>query len=151
MRHVSQAWLGTERTAETACRLSVFVGEGDNWRGQGPVHAEVVQRAHQAGLAGISVFRCWQSFGTWARGEIPQRPGRETSVMIVIVDAPARIQAFLPVLDDIVSSGLAIIEDVQAVRRAAGPEPGLRRRRWRPGMLRLTIARGQPMTRHTDR
>ena len=40
---------------------------------------------------------------------------------IVIVDDAARIQAFLPELDELIKEGLVIIDDVQVVRYIGRP------------------------------
>jgi uncharacterized protein len=51
------------RIAGKALRLSIFVGDGDTWNRE-PVWREVVRRAHAAGLAGASVFRGMEGYGT---------------------------------------------------------------------------------------
>lgn len=50
---------------EPALRLTVLVGDTDTWHHR-PLSAEIVHRAHAAGLAGASVFRGW-------RGSAPPR------------------------------------------------------------------------------
>lgn len=45
-----------------ALRLTILIGESDLWHHK-PVYAEIVHRAHAAGLAGASVFRGIEGFG----------------------------------------------------------------------------------------
>jgi len=37
-------------------------------------------------------------------------------IVVVIVDDPERVQSFLPELDELVSEGLVILDDVQVVK-----------------------------------
>lgn len=96
-----------------ACRLTIFIRETDHYR-HGPLYAEIVHRAHKAGLAGASAFRGVQGFSA---PDYPQ--GRRWSlydnvpVMIVIVDEKERIEAFLPLLDEVMDGGMAILETIQ--------------------------------------
>jgi len=50
------------RAQGAAKRLTVFVGESDHYHHR-PLYAEVVHRAHKAGLAGASVLRGVEGFG----------------------------------------------------------------------------------------
>jgi PII-like signaling protein len=100
-----------------ARRLTVLVAEGDQWHHR-PVFTEIVHRARAAGLAGASVFRGVEGYG----GSNLIHTTRLLSlsenlpVAVVIVDDAARIEAFLPQLDELVRDGLAVLEDVEVVR-----------------------------------
>ncbi|HEY3873463.1 MAG TPA: DUF190 domain-containing protein, partial [Actinocrinis sp.] len=45
-----------------ALRLTIFVGESDRFHHR-PLYAEIVNRAHQAGLAGATVLRGIEGYG----------------------------------------------------------------------------------------
>ena len=104
---------------ERARRLTVLVGEGDRWQHR-PVFTEIVHRAHEAGLIGASVFRGIEGFGASSRVHTTRilSLAEDLPVSVVIIDTPERIQAFLPALEEIVSDGLVLVEDVQVVPRA---------------------------------
>lgn len=96
-------------------RVTVLVGETDRF-GHHPLSTEVVHRAHAAGLAGASVFHGTSGFG--ARRALHTAHVLSLSddlpVAIVLVDVQEKVQAFLPQLD-IVTDGLVLVEDVEAV------------------------------------
>lgn len=105
----------------SALRLTVFVGESDQWHHK-PVYTEIVHRAHAAGLAGASVLRGIEGYG--AANHIHTTRilslSDDLPVAVIIVDTDERIRAFLPQLDDLVGEGLVIVDPVEVIRYA-GP------------------------------
>lgn len=102
-----------------AHRLTVVVGEDDTWHGK-PLYTEIVHRAHASGLAGASVFRGIEGYG--ASNHIHTTRFLSLSddlpVSVVIVDTPGKIDAFLPELDELVTEGLVMVDEVRVVRYA---------------------------------
>lgn len=105
------------RVHSPARRLTVFVGEGDRWRGK-PVYTEIVHRAHAAGLAGASVLRGIEGYGESSRVHTDRllSLAEDLPVAVVIVDSDEKIQAFLPQLEELVSKGLVTLEWVEVAR-----------------------------------
>lgn len=97
-----------------ARRLTVVVDE-DARHGHRALYEEIVHRAHAAGLAGASVFRGIEGFGASRRLHTNRLLSLSSTlpVMVLIVDAAEKIDAFLPQLDDLGPAGLVVIEDVQ--------------------------------------
>ena len=105
-------------------RLTIFVGESDQHHHR-PVYREIVHRAHQAGLAGATVLRGLEGYGASRHIHTSRilSLSEDLPVVVVIVDRTERIDAFLPVLDEIVQEGLVVREPVEIVRyvgRAGG-------------------------------
>ncbi|GAA1991347.1 DUF190 domain-containing protein [Catenulispora subtropica] len=121
-----------------ARRLSIFIGESDQYRHH-PLYHEIVARARDAGLAGASVFRGIEGYGATSRIHTTRilSLSEDLPLVVVIVDTAAKIEAFLPQLDELIGEGLVIIDDVEVIKYAgraakepdAGDEDGTGERR----------------------
>jgi PII-like signaling protein len=100
-----------------AVRLSIFIGEDDQWHRR-PLYTEIVHRAHAAGLAGASVLRGIEGYGASSRIHTTRllSLSEDLPVVVVIVDVEEKVRAFLPQLDELVSEGLVIIDPVEVIR-----------------------------------
>jgi uncharacterized protein len=98
-------------------RLTIFLGESDQ-HGHKPLYSEIVERAHDAGLAGATVVRGFEGFGASSRIHTARilRLSEDLPVIVIIVDRTERIDAFLPTLDDLTSEGLVVRESVEIVK-----------------------------------
>ena len=105
-------------------RLTIFVGESDH-HGHTPLATEIVQRAHRAGLAGASVFRGVEGYG--ASNHIHTTRilslSDDLPIAIIIVDTEEAIQRFVPELDDLITEGLVILDEVEVIKYVGRPRP----------------------------
>jgi PII-like signaling protein len=109
-----------------AKRLSVFVGESDRHHRK-PLYVEIVHRAHAAGLAGATVLRGIEGFGASNHVHTTRLLSltEDLPVVVVVVDAAERIERFARELDELITEGLVVIEDVEVVRYVGRPaQPG---------------------------
>jgi PII-like signaling protein len=93
--------------------LRVFIGEGDKHEGV-PLYEWIVRQARDQGLAGATVLRGLEGFGAHSRLHTAKilRLATDLPVVVEIVDAKERIEAFIPTVDSAVTEGLATIEKV---------------------------------------
>src|SRR5207247_8480225 len=93
--------------------LTIFIGEGDHWHGK-PLYQAIVMKARESGLAGATVTRGLMGFGANSRVHTASilRLSEDLPMVIQIVDTPERIDAFLPVLDEMVDEGIVVTWDV---------------------------------------
>lgn len=109
---------------EPASRLTIYVGESDQWEHH-PRYAEIVHRAHAAGLDGASVFRGIEGFGASSRIHTTRllSLSEDLPVAVVVVSSPERIRAFLPHVEELVTEALVTIEQVEVVTSGGRPDP----------------------------
>ncbi|MGP3920137.1 DUF190 domain-containing protein [Nonomuraea sp. 10N515B] len=112
----------------SALRLSVFIGESDQWHHR-PLYYEIVHRAHAAGLAGVSVLRGIEGYGASNHVHTTRilSLSEDLPMVVIIVDTEDKIRGFLPQLDELISEGLVILDEVEVIRyvgRTAGPADG---------------------------
>jgi PII-like signaling protein len=100
-----------------ALRLTVFLGEDDQWRHK-PLYTEIVHRAHTAGLAGATVLRGVEGYGASSRIHTTRllSLSEDLPVVIVIVDTESKIRSFVPQREELIREGLVIIDPVEVIR-----------------------------------
>jgi len=103
-------------TPEDATLLRLFVGEKDRLEHR-PLYEAIVLRAREHGLAGATVFRGLLGFGASSMLHTAKilRLSDDLPIVIEIIDAEHQIESFLPVLDEMLPSGLVTIEKVRVL------------------------------------
>jgi len=96
--------------------LRVFVSESDRFDGR-PLSEAIVLKAREMGMAGATVLHGTMGFGAHSRIHTAKilRLSEDLPVVVELVDKPERIQAFLPVLDEMMSEGLITLEKVKVI------------------------------------
>jgi PII-like signaling protein len=99
-----------------AVLLRIFFGEDDKF-GRSPLYEAIVMKAREMHLAGATVLRGPMGFGASSRLHTTKilRLSEDLPLVIEIVDSEEKINEFLPVLDNMMSSGLVTIEKVQVL------------------------------------
>src|SRR5258707_13166627 len=99
-----------------ATLLRIFLGESDRWKHQ-PLYEAIVLKARELHLAGATVLRGPMSFGKSSRLHTAKilRLSADLPLVIEIVDSEEKIQAFLPVLDNMMGGGLVTLEKGQVL------------------------------------
>ncbi len=102
--------------------LRVYIGESDRWHGKA-LFAAIVERARAEGLAGATVLQGIEGYGANSRIHTTSilRLSEDLPVVIEIVDAPDRIERFVPILDEMVTEGLVTIEDCEVIKYVHAP------------------------------
>jgi uncharacterized protein len=109
---------------ESGVLLRVFIGESDREKERDrPLYEAIVRRAREEHLAGATVLRGPMGFGRHSRMHAAKLLDLSTDLPIVIeiVDSEEKINAFLPVVDELVTEGLVTLEAVRVLKYAALP------------------------------
>jgi PII-like signaling protein len=102
--------------------LRVFIGEADVFEGR-PLYQAIVEVLRRDGLAGATVLRGIEGFGksSLLHTATVLRLSEDLPILIECVDIVEKVEAVLPVLDDMIEDGLVTIEKVDVrVYRAGG-------------------------------
>jgi PII-like signaling protein len=87
---------------EDAVLLRIFIGESDRWEHR-PLYEAIVLKAREMHLGGATVLRG------------PMGYGKTSRLVIEIVDSEVHINAFLPLLEEMISGGLVTMEKVKVL------------------------------------
>ena len=111
---------------QDAVLLRIFVGESDRYEHR-PLYEAIVIKARAAHLAGATVFRGPMGFGKSSHLHTAKilRLSMDLPMVIEIVDTEEKVNAFLPVLDEIMGGGLVTLEKVKVLHYRQGePKAG---------------------------
>ncbi|MFP5227177.1 MAG: DUF190 domain-containing protein [Acidobacteriota bacterium] len=105
--------------------MRIYVGESDRWNDK-PLHEALVQAMRANDIAGVTVVRGLLGYGAHRRAnqEKPLHLSKDASMMLSAVDSEEKLQAFLPVVEQMVQEGLVVMSDVDIVKYS-----------WRPAEL----------------
>ncbi len=100
-----------------AVLLRIFFGKNDKY-GHLPLHEAIVLKAREMHLGGATVLRGHIGFGHSSRihTSTSLRLSQDLPIVLEIVDSQEQIDAFLPILDGMMSSGLVTIEKIQVLQ-----------------------------------
>jgi PII-like signaling protein len=100
-----------------AILLRAFIGEQQKFEGR-PLYEAIVLKAREMHIAGATVLRGPMSFGKTSVLHTAKilRLSDDLPIVIEIVDTQENIDAFLPVLDPMMGSGLVTLEKVRVLR-----------------------------------
>ena len=109
------------KLSRDAMLLRIFIGEDDK-ADHKPLYEAIVLKAREMQLGGATVLRGPMGFGRSSRLHTAKilRLSENLPYVIEIVDTEERINAFLPVLDSMMNSGLVTLQPARVLHY--GPE-----------------------------
>jgi len=102
---------------EDAVLLRIFIGESDRYQHR-PLYEAIVLKARELELAGATVLRGPMGFGKSSHLHTAKilRLSMDLPIVIEIVDTAQKVDAFLPVLDEMMGGGLVTLEKAKVIR-----------------------------------
>lgn len=97
-------------------RVIIYLGSSDTWHGANLAVA-IVERCRKLGFAGATVSRGVMGFGKHSRIHRAQLLGLSSDLpeKVEIIDRAERVAELLPILKEMVSGGLIVVENVQII------------------------------------
>ena len=107
-----------------AVLLRIFIGEDDK-AGRVPLYEAITLKAREMHVAGATVLRGPMGYGRSSRLHTAKilRLSEDLPIVIEIVDAEDKINAFLPELEKLMSGGLVTLEKVKVLRYGDVTDP----------------------------
>lgn len=105
------------KISEDGQLLRIFIGESDRWQGK-PLYEAIVLKAREMGIAGATMLRGLMGFGAASRIHTAKilRLSEDLPIVVEIVDSADKIEALLPVIDEMVQEGLVTLEKVRVIQ-----------------------------------
>ena len=105
---------------EDGSLLRIFIGESDRY-GHHPLYEAIVLKARENGLAGATVWRGVMGFGKHSILHTAKilRLSEDLPMVIEIVDGAEKVEAFRPVLEEMIKDGLVTLERVRVLHYKA--------------------------------
>ncbi len=108
-----------------AVLLRIFISEDDRFEHL-PLYEAIVLKAREMRLAGATVLRGTLGYGQGSRLHTTKilRLAQDLPLVIEIVDTQEKIDAFMPVLDTMMTGGLVTLEKAQVLQYGDGRGAG---------------------------
>lgn len=95
--------------------LRIHISEGDRFQGK-PLYEAIVGKCREWKIAGATVFRGIEGYGESAAMH-KSHPGRhDQPIVISIVDTAENLGRLIPVVEEMMDTGLMAVSDVHVVR-----------------------------------
>ena len=103
--------------------LRVHISESDRL-GHRPLYEAIVAKCREMKIAGATVFRGLEGYGETGEMHRAHLVRHDQPILISIVDTAENIDRIIPVIEQMMSTGILAQSDVKMIRvqkRAAGP------------------------------
>jgi PII-like signaling protein len=102
--------------------VTIFINSTDQWHGR-PLYSAIVQLGRDKGLAGATVVRCVEGYGSSRHLHTTRlvELSENLPVRIEIVDLAERIEPFLAALEGMIGEGLVTVSDTHIMRYLPDP------------------------------
>jgi PII-like signaling protein len=95
--------------------LRIHISEADRFQGK-PLYEAIVAKCREMKIAGATVFRGLEGYGESAEMHRPHLARHDQPILISIVDSAENLDLLVPVVEEMMDTGLMAISDVRIVR-----------------------------------
>jgi len=95
--------------------LRIHISEGDRFKGK-PLYEAIVAKCRELKIAGATVFRGLEGYGESAEMHRSHLARHDQPILISIVDSADNLGRLVPIVEEMMDTGLIAVSDVQVVR-----------------------------------
>ena len=95
--------------------LRIHISESDRFQGK-PLHEAIVAKCRELKIAGATVFRGLEGYGETAELHRSHLVHHDRPIIVTIVDTGENLARLIPVVEDMMDTGLMAVSDVEVVR-----------------------------------
>jgi PII-like signaling protein len=97
--------------------MRIYIGEADRWKDK-PLYNALVEAMRANDIAGVTVYRGILGYGAHRRmhKDKPLHLSHDCSIMLSAVDTEEKLQAFLPIVEQMVEEGLVVLSNVDIIK-----------------------------------
>ena len=95
--------------------LRIHISEGDRFQGK-PLYEAIVAKCRELKIAGATAIRGLEGYGETAEMHRPHLGRHNQPIVITIVDTADNLSRLVPVVEEMMDTGLIAVSDVQVVR-----------------------------------
>lgn len=105
------------KISENGQLLRIFIGESDKWQGK-PLYEAIILKAREMGIAGATMLRGMMGYGAASRIHTAKilRLSEDLPIVVEIVDSAEKIDAILPIIEEMVQEGLVTLENIRVIQ-----------------------------------
>jgi PII-like signaling protein len=99
--------------------MRIFIGENDKWRDR-PLYKALIESMRANDIAGVTIYQGILGYGANRRmhRDSALHLSHDRPVMLSVVDTQEKLQAYFPILDEMVQQGLVVLSDVDIIKYA---------------------------------
>ena len=101
--------------ARAARILRIHTSETDRYQGK-PLYEAIVAKCRELKIAGATVFRGLEGYGETAEMHRAHLIRHEQPIVIVIVDVPENLERLIPVVEQMMNTGVLASSEVAMIR-----------------------------------
>jgi uncharacterized protein len=95
--------------------LRIHISEGDRFQGK-PLYEAIVTQCRELKIAGATVFRGLEGYGESAEMHRSHLARHDQPILISIVDTADNLARLVPLVEEMMDTGLIAVSDVQVTR-----------------------------------
>ena len=95
--------------------LRIHISEADRFQGK-PLYEAIVATCRELKIAGATVFRGLEGYGESAEMHKSHLARHDQPILISIVDTEDNLRRLVPVVEEMMDTGLMAVSDVRVVR-----------------------------------